>query len=107
MVIVGQVWLRRSANRALSRSTTAHRPPYARSSAIVSSTRPCGSPGGRTSSATAAGSPAAPPLLHHPHITPGDQRRQARTAWIRDHLGLPAEPGIITTSWHYAGQAGP
>ena len=36
-----------------------------------------------------------------------NERRQARTAWIRDHLGLPAQPGVITAEWHYAGQAGP
>ena len=34
------------------------------------------------------------------------ERRDTRTAWIRDQLGLPAAPGAITASWHYAGQAG-
>ena len=35
-----------------------------------------------------------------------DQRRQG-TAWARQQDGLPAAPGVITASWHYAGQAGP
>jgi hypothetical protein len=34
-------------------------------------------------------------------------RRDTRTAWIRQQHGLPAQPGIITAGWHYAGQAGP
>jgi len=33
------------------------------------------------------------------------ERRQTRTAWIRQQAGLPATPGPITASWHYAGQA--
>jgi Replication initiator protein, pSAM2 len=36
-----------------------------------------------------------------------DQRRQARTAWIRQQHGLPAQPGVITAEWNYSGQAGP
>ena len=35
------------------------------------------------------------------------ERRQTRTAWIRQQQGLPAVPGVITAEWHYAGQAGP
>jgi hypothetical protein len=35
------------------------------------------------------------------------ERRRTRTAWLRDHLGLPVQPGVITTEWHYAGQARP
>ncbi|MGB6456570.1 MAG: replication initiator [Streptosporangiaceae bacterium] len=35
-----------------------------------------------------------------------DERRRARTTWIREHHGLPAAPGVITAEWHYAGQAG-
>jgi hypothetical protein len=31
------------------------------------------------------------------------QRRDTRTAWTREQAGLPAEPGIITADWHYAG----
>ncbi len=35
------------------------------------------------------------------------ERRDTRTAWIRQQHGLPAVPGAITADWHYAGQAGP
>jgi hypothetical protein len=34
-------------------------------------------------------------------------RRDTRTTWTRQQHGLPAQPGIITADWHYAGQAGP
>jgi hypothetical protein len=36
-----------------------------------------------------------------------DERRHARTTWIRQQNGLPDQPGVITAQWHYAGQAGP
>lgn len=35
------------------------------------------------------------------------ERRDTRTAWIRERQGLPATTGVITADWHYAGQAGP
>lgn len=35
------------------------------------------------------------------------ERQQARAAWTRQQSGLPAQPGVITAEWHYAGQAGP
>jgi hypothetical protein len=33
------------------------------------------------------------------------ERRAARAAWAREQAGLPADPGVITAEWHYAGQA--
>lgn len=36
-----------------------------------------------------------------------DERRDTRTAWARQQAGLPAQPGVITAEWHYAGQSGP
>jgi hypothetical protein len=35
------------------------------------------------------------------------ERQQARAAWSREQAGLPAQPGIISAEWHYAGQSGP
>lgn len=35
------------------------------------------------------------------------ERQQARMAWTRQQAGLPAQPGVITAQWHYAGHAGP
>jgi hypothetical protein len=35
------------------------------------------------------------------------ERQQARAAWTRQHSGLPAQPGVISAEWHYAGQSGP
>jgi len=34
------------------------------------------------------------------------ERRDTRTAWAREQSGLPAQPGVITAEWHYAGLAG-
>jgi hypothetical protein len=31
------------------------------------------------------------------------ERRDTRTAWTRQQAGLPDQPGIITSEWHYAG----
>jgi len=36
-----------------------------------------------------------------------DERRHTRTAWIRQQRGLPAETGLITSEWHYAGTRQP
>jgi hypothetical protein len=35
------------------------------------------------------------------------ERQQTRTAWIRQQHGLPAEPGTITSEWHYAATGEP
>jgi Replication initiator protein, pSAM2 len=35
------------------------------------------------------------------------ERQQARAAWTRQQSGLPAQPGVISAEWHYAGQSGP
>ena len=56
-------------------------------------------------SATAANSGRATRARRYP-ITLGSrrqQRRDTRTAWARQRAGLPAEPGIITAEWPYAG----
>jgi hypothetical protein len=33
------------------------------------------------------------------------ERRDTGTAWIRQQHGLPAQPGLITASWRYAGHS--
>lgn len=38
-------------------------------------------------------------------VTLGSRRRERRDTRTRQH-GLPDQPGIITSDWHYAGQAG-
>jgi hypothetical protein len=35
------------------------------------------------------------------------ERQQARAAWTRQQAGLPAQAGLISAEWHYAGQSGP